>query len=511
MTRRLLPVLAAALLLPAALRAQNVYLYPNGSDTALAIPVGGTRATYLYGVASGGVSSYSITVFFDTALTRIVRADSVPGYGLAAPTVTPIANGATLIGSGTGTGFGGFLAQLTFEMKATATTGTLLSLRVNQWTTQAGASVAPWTLITDITNGCLSRVLWGDPDSSLTVTGRDALIALTSAVQLPVNGFDLAVADVDADLAVTSRDALLMLSYAVSGTPYYYYERTGIPVAGVCAPLAGVPGDLAFRRGISGGLYRVPAGDSIAIAIPQTTTFGEIGHLVRWSPDGTRVLASAYTQAYYAEPVAITLSSGSQDTLARNAAYDAGGSYSPDGSRIAFFSDRAAPYLWVMDANGANPARMQSAVTVTNYTSTNPAWSPNGARVAFTGYQTCCTSGLWTVLVADSTVRLEYPITSSVQPLHPFWSPAGDSIAFSTTNGQIYAVSAPDTVTVPRAAVTLYGSLDLAGWTDAGIVFRRRRATSSPATYDYYLQQPDGRILRVYRAAGTDDVGGSVR
>jgi len=511
MTRRLMLGLVAALGVPAALPAQNVYLAPvDGSDTAFAVPIGGTRAAHLYGYTTGGVSSYSITLFFDTTQMRIVQAESLPGYNLSSPMVTPIANGATLAASGTGYSFSTFLARITFEMKPTATRGSLMSLRVNQWTTQAGATVAPWTMTTDILNSCLSRVLWGDPDSSLTVTGRDALIALTSAVQLPVNGFDIAVADVDNDRAVTSRDALLMLTYAVSNPPYYYYERTGIPVAGVCAPLAGVPSDMVFKRGLRGDLYRVPAGDSVAIPILSDAGFSEISHAVRWAPDGTRVLTTGYTSAYSYEPIRITLATSGVDTLARNAAYDGGGTYSPDGSRIAFFSDRAAPYLWVMDANGANPGRPQTSTTVSNYTATNPAWSPDGARIAFTGYQTCCTTGLWSVLVADSSVRLEFPVNSSYQPLHPAWSPAGDSLAFQANN-QIYAVAAPDSATAPRPAVTVYGAVDLAGWTSAGIVFRRRQGRSSPLTWDYYVRQPDGRILRIYRAAGTDDVGASFR
>jgi len=515
MTRRMMLGLVAALGVPAALPAQNVYMAPTdfygyGGDTAFVVPVGGSRTIQLYGFASGGVSSYSITVFFDTTRLRLVRADSAPGYSLPSPTVTPLANGATVSASGTGYASSGYLALLTFEMQPTAAAGSLLSLRVNQWTTQAGAAVAPWTLTTQPLNSCLARALWGDPDSSLTVTGRDALIALTSAVQLPVNGFDVALADVDADGAVTSRDALLMLSYAVSQSPYYSYERTGIPVPAVCAPLAGVPSDMVFKRGVAGALFRVPAGDSIAIPIPGTADFGDISDAVRWSPDGTRVLATAYTATYYYEPVAVTIATGAQDTLARTTAYDGGGSYSPDGSRIAFFSDRSAPYLWVMDANGANPGQPQTGTTVTSYSNGNPAWSPDGARIAFTGYQTCCTVGLWSVLVADSSVRLEFPISGSYTPARVVWSPAGDSLAFESGN-RIYAVAAPDTATAPRDAVSMSGALDLAGWTSAGIVFRRRQATSSPATWDYYLREPDGRFVKIYRAAGTDDVGASFR
>lgn len=497
--------------------AQSVALYPLdsygfSSDTAFTIALGRTRSLYLYGSVTGGVSSYSITVFFDTNRVRIAGVDSVPGTGLPAPSVTPLANGATLTASGAGALSSYYLATLDLEMQATATSGSLLSLRVNQVTNQAGGQVQPWTLTTSLLNTCLARVLWGDPDSSLTVTGRDALIALTSAVQLPVTGFDLSVADVDADFAVTSRDALLMLSYAVSGSTNYYYERTGIPVAGACAPFAGVPSDMVFLRGTAANnLYRVAAGDTVAVPVGSSTAFAT-SHFVRWSPDGTKVLGTAGTLAYYTEPIAVTLATLVEDTLARNANYDGGGTYSPDGTQIAFFSTRASPYLFLMGADGANPVQAQTAITVTNYSATNPAWSPDGQRVAFTGIPpTGGANGLWTVVVADGTTQAVFPASATYPPLHPTWSPAGDSLAFAANN-RIYAVAAPaDTTTVPRPVVTDASPADTPTWTSAGLVFRLLRATSQPYTYDYYLRQPDGRVVRIFRAAGTDDVGASFR
>lgn len=56
--------------------------------------------------------------------------------------------------------------------------------------------------------------------------------------------------------------------------------------------------------------------------------------------------------------------------------------WSPDGTRIAFVSDRAGiPDLYVMDADGSDQTRLTfEAVEVSN-----PAWSPDGARIAFDG------------------------------------------------------------------------------------------------------------------------------
>jgi len=303
-----------------------------------------------------------------------------------------------------------------------------------------------------------------------------------------------------------------MLSYAVNGATNYYYERTGIPVAAACAPLAGVPSEMVFLRGTAGNtLYRVAAGDTVAVPVGSPTVFYS-GHFVRWAPDGTKVLGTAYTSAYDYEPVAVTLATLVEDTLARNTSYDGGGTYAPDGTRIAFFSTRATPYLFLMGADGTNPVQAQTSIPVTNYSATNPAWSPDGQRVAFTGTSPASgLNGLWTVLVADGTTQAVFPPSSGYPPMHPTWSPAGDSLAF-VANSRVYAVAAPaDTTTVPHPAVTSVWPADNPYWTSAGLVFRLAFNSSLPYTFDYFLRQPDGRVVRIFRAGGTQDVGASFR
>jgi hypothetical protein len=69
-----------------------------------------------------------------------------------------------------------------------------------------------------IRNGTFCEALgrWGDVDADQQVGSRDALVALSSVVGLPIDPlFNASLADVDADGRVTSRDALIILSYAV--------------------------------------------------------------------------------------------------------------------------------------------------------------------------------------------------------------------------------------------------------------------------------------------------------
>jgi len=56
--------------------------------------------------------------------------------------------------------------------------------------------------------------------------------------------------------------------------------------------------------------------------------------------------------------------------------------WSPDGTRIAFVSNRSGPFdLYVMNADGTGQTRL----TFESVDAHNPAWSPDGTRIAFDG------------------------------------------------------------------------------------------------------------------------------
>ena len=71
---------------------------------------------------------------------------------------------------------------------------------------------------------------------------------------------------------------------------------------------------------------------------------------------------------------------GEATVLTTGMAFDTQPVFSPDGSKIAFISDRGGKEdLWVMDANGENPRNLSDAKDDALFAS--PSWSPKGEHV----------------------------------------------------------------------------------------------------------------------------------
>ncbi len=121
--------------------------------------------------------------------------------------------------------------------------------------------------------------------------------------------------------------------------------------------------------------------------------------------------------------------------LTSNAVQDRGPTGSPDGEKIAFFSNRDPAAegnhdIYVMDADGSD----QTSVTEGSARDLFPAWSPDGRRIAF---ETQRDKGTFTdanseIYAMDANGR--NPINLTHDPIAldstPAWSPNGRKIAF---------------------------------------------------------------------------------
>ncbi len=110
------------------------------------------------------------------------------------------------------------------------------------------------------------------------------------------------------------------------------------------------------------------------------------------SPDGARVAFSLLGDIYI-----MPITGGTPTRIADGMAWEVQPRFSPDGSRIAFTSDRAGgDNIWVMNADGSDKRQ----VTKEDFRLTNhPGWSPDGryivARKHFTTGRSLGTGEIW--------------------------------------------------------------------------------------------------------------------
>lgn len=100
--------------------------------------------------------------------------------------------------------------------------------------------------------------------------------------------------------------------------------------------------------------------------------------------------------------------------------------WSPDGKRIAFVSDRTgSPQLYIMDSNGKNISRL----TFTGGYNSAPSWSPDGRWIVYE----LRVEGQFDIWLTDPTGKVNVPlITHRRSDEAPTWSPDSRKIAFSS-------------------------------------------------------------------------------
>lgn len=178
----------------------------------------------------------------------------------------------------------------------------------------------------------------------------------------------------------------------------------------------------------------------------------------QWSPDGTTLLFTAFQlrgesgclrepSGCGSGPDEIYLVTADGSDLRKLATGDMP-TWSPDGTRIAFFRGEGEGSLHTINRDGTGEQRVTPAGVAVSDTS-HLSWSPDGTRVAFTRFELpseVCSSGSARECFEESylidVARSDGSEVSTLAPgSDPVWSPDGERIAFSRSDG-LYVMSA---------------------------------------------------------------------
>ena len=177
------------------------------------------------------------------------------------------------------------------------------------------------------------------------------------------------------------------------------------------------------------------------------THYSKLDGWPSWSPDGTKILYySMRSVTLHVEEITPKLTGDNLEVtvmdadgtdvvnLSRNTATDQLPVWSPDGTKIAFQSDRdGVGEIFVMNSDGTNQLNVTNNPAADGW----PCWSPDGTKIAFVSSR----DGDMEIYVVNADGSGLTKLTdNSAWDGGPTWSPDGTQIAFQSKRDGDYRI-----------------------------------------------------------------------
>jgi len=215
-----------------------------------------------------------------------------------------------------------------------------------------------------------------------------------------------------------------------------------------------------------------------------------------WSPDGEKIVFSSNKDARGKIEIYVMNADGSGlERLTNNSANDDGPDWSPDGEKIIFSSSRdlnirsrtGGRGIYVMNADGSGQRRLTSKSDPLAYF---PSWSPDGEKIALSVFLNDPQRIDIYVMDADGQKLRNLTNNPSFDQLAA-WSPDGEKIAFQSNrdgNDEIYVMNADGSE--PKRLTNNPAQDGAPNWSPDGkkIAFASKR----DGNYEIYVMNADG-------------------
>jgi hypothetical protein len=210
------------------------------------------------------------------------------------------------------------------------------------------------------------------------------------------------------------------------------------------SPVLAANGEIVFSRALPDGSEHLFAVQPGVVGERLITSGSAIYRDPSVAPDG-QAIAVVHSIPSFSDTGAhgviatLTMDGGEPTWITDPLPRVADPAWSPEGDRIAFAGATKAglPGIYVMDADGSG---MRLVVELDGFTLSSPDWSPDGRSLVFVGIAAATSEAeqmhpdLYTIGIDGSGLTM-LTETRTVSEWSPVWSPEGDRIAYHRNEG----------------------------------------------------------------------------